>query len=373
MAPNLDELSKSALSVLEQGRNNDAVGLFSEILSHDPVHQFALWNRAIAFMRQGNLDAALVDLYTLLKENPRNLEARNQIRFIHRKLVGSWHFDMMNDVERNNAYQRAIENIVTPETVVFEIGTGSGLLSMLAARAGAKHVYTCEKVMPIRRAAREIIRKNGFQDKITILDKWSTSVRVPEDIPHKVDVVLGEIFGPGLLEEQALHFFEDARARILKPGGKMIPARATMFTALFESEELFRRAVVGTVCGFDLSLFNGLHDDPVVDLPFARFDHQLLSATTVIKKIDFTNASSGTSEESLAIEVQKTGTCHGAVQWFQIETDNSNSIDSSPHKTRTHWDQHIQVFEKPFSVTAGQKLQFLVRQFSDRFSLHRTS
>lgn len=367
-AHSIESRLQKAHTALEAGQVESALELLHHILNERPTHAPALWHRAVAWMRIGNLHAALTDLYGVLREQPKNLEARNQIRFIHKKLVGSWHFDMMNDHERNTAYLKAIEGSVKDKTV-FEIGTGSGLLAMMAARAGAKHVYTCEKEMPIRNAAQEIIRKNGLQQKITVFDTWSTGVTIPKHIPAPVDVLVAEIFGPGLLEEQALYFFEDARTRLLKPGGTIIPQRATMFCALFESEDIARRASVHTVCGFDVSLFNGLLDDAALQLTLSQFKYRLLSDSIAIKTIDFTTKSSAESLQQLTIQARDTGTCHGVVQWFQLHTDERHVIDTSPFKVRTHWDQQVQVYANPFTVTAGQTLPCTLHQFSDRFSV----
>lgn len=364
-----EELCQAAFVLLEKGSNAEALKSLNQVLSLNPVHQRSLWYRAVCFLRLGNMDAALNDLYILLREDPRNLEARNQIRFIHRKLVGSWHIDMMNDTERNLAYQKAIEKAVTKDTTVFEIGTGSGLLSMMAARAGAKHVYTCEKSMPIRKAAQEIIRKNGFAEKITVIDKWSTSVSIPQDIPEKVDLVIGEIFGPGLLEEQALHFFFDAKQRLMKPGAKIIPSKATMYATLIQSEEISKRGTVGKVCGLDLSLFNGLLDDPALQIPLSQFPHKFLSEPLKLKEIEFGVDDIQVSENKVSIKINESGMCHAVAQWFVLETDEQTILDTSSAKPRTHWDQQIQIFEKPFSVTQGSEVDFLLRQFTDRFSL----
>lgn len=365
----VEDICKSAFNQIESGAIPDALKLLNQSLSINPLHLRSLWYRAVCWLRSGNLDAALSDLYVLLREDPRNLEARNQIRFIHRKLVGSWHIDMMNDSERNNAYQKAIEKAVNSDSIVFEIGAGSGLLSMMAARAGAKHVYTCEKSMPIRNAAREIIKKNGLSDKITVIDKWSTSVSIPEDIPEKVDIIIGEIFGPGLLEEQALHFFYDAKKRLAKPDTRIIPIKATMYGALIESEEIARRGVVGKVSDFDLALFNGLLDDMALQIQLPKFEYKFLSEPFEIKKINFGEEDMQVSESQVSLPITCSGICHGVAQWFVLETDEFTSLDTSPFKPRTHWDQQIQIFERSFAVALNDNINFALRQFSDRFSL----
>jgi hypothetical protein len=52
--------------------------------------------------------------------------------------VNDFHFAMMNDHDRNEFYREALEKAVKPTDMVLEIGTGSGLLAMLAAKSGAE-------------------------------------------------------------------------------------------------------------------------------------------------------------------------------------------------------------------------------------------
>ena len=75
------------------------------------------------------------------------------------KAVPIWHLSMMNDTTRNDAYSAAINRAVEEEMLVLEIGTGSGLLSMMAADSGAKQVITSETIETISKTAREIIMK----------------------------------------------------------------------------------------------------------------------------------------------------------------------------------------------------------------------
>ena len=87
---------------------------------------------------------------------------------LHQMFVPRWHFPMLADSARNRAYARAIAAKVRPGDVVLDIGCGAGLTAMLAARAGARHVYTCEQQPLIAQAARQVIRDNGLSDRITV-------------------------------------------------------------------------------------------------------------------------------------------------------------------------------------------------------------
>ena len=72
---------------------------------------------------------------------------------------------VLQDRARNDAYDLAITKVIQKkggEARVLDIGTGSGLLSMMAARAGAKYVIACEGKKPIADIARYIVRKNGM-------------------------------------------------------------------------------------------------------------------------------------------------------------------------------------------------------------------
>ncbi len=338
-------------------------------LSLSPEHIGSLNTRAQLLLKIDKVEEALGDLYTLYRLQPTNIEVRNQIRLLHRKLVDGWHYGMMNDTERNIGYLKAIEKVVKPGMTVFEIGTGSGLLSMMAARAGAKHVYTCERNLPIRNIATEIIRKNGYADKITVLNSWSTSVQVGREIPEKVDIILGEIFGPALLDEQAIQYFDDARHRLLKPTGAMLPMRATMYGMLVESENITRNSIVKDVCGFDLSLFNTLHDDPTFQLMLIDYSYKELCEPFEIRTIDFREQQEHPLESPLQIAVKSNGIANLVVQWFRLELAPGIFIDTSPFCEPTHWEQHIQVFENPVAVKAGTNLNCILRQFPDRFSL----
>lgn len=114
-----------------------------------------------------------------------------------------------------------------------DIGAGTGILSIFAAKAGAKHVYAIE-FAEIAIFAKEIVRKNGLQDKITVIKGKMEEIELP--VP-KVDIIISEWMGYFLLYESMLDSVLWARDRYLAPGGKMLPGRAQLYIAAIEDAQ----------------------------------------------------------------------------------------------------------------------------------------
>ncbi len=170
---------------------------------------------------------------------------------------------MMNEAERNQVYLDGLERVVTPQTSVFEIGTGSGLPAMMAARLRARSVHTCEAVPLIAQTATTIVSNNGLADRITILPEASHWVRLGADLPARADVLVHEVFSSELLGEVLLPAIEDAKARLISPGGVMLPAAASLMIALVGGDALGQHLHVDKAFGFDLSAFNAIRPTKV--------------------------------------------------------------------------------------------------------------
>src|SRR3989442_421377 len=134
------------------------------------------------------------------------------------------HRPLVTDRVRTDSYRRAILATVRPGDVVLDIGTGTGILACIAARAGARRVYAIEQDDVID-LAHQVARANGLDDRIEFLHEHADRV----DLPEKVDVVVTETMGNFGLDEGILAVGIDARTRLLREGGVIVPAAIEVF------------------------------------------------------------------------------------------------------------------------------------------------
>ena len=133
------------------------------------------------------------------------------------------HARMLHDTRRTGDYLAAITEAVRPGDVVLDIGTGSGVLAVAAARAGARRVYAVE-ASDIAEVAEHVFAANEVQDRVTLIAGWSRTI----DLPEPADVLVAEIIGNEPFEEEILETTLDARRRLLKPGARLIPNTITL-------------------------------------------------------------------------------------------------------------------------------------------------
>lgn len=145
---------------------------------------------------------------------------------------------MVFDTRRNQAYLQALEKVITPDSVVLDLGAGLGILGFLAAQLGAKRVYLVEPAEVITIAA-DIAKANGFSDRVKCLPGKIEEV----DIPELVDVIISVFTGNFLLQEDLLPSLFYARDKYLKPDGVMIPNAAIMESVPVFAPEIHQKNI----------------------------------------------------------------------------------------------------------------------------------
>jgi protein arginine N-methyltransferase 1 len=150
------------------------------------------------------------------------------------------HARMLHDARRTNDYAAALREAVKPGDVVLDIGTGSGVLAIAAARAGARHVYAVE-ASDIADVAERVFACNGMQDRVTLIRGWSREIELPEP----ADLLVAEVIGNEPFEEEILETTLDARRRLLKFDARLIPYTLELVARplLVPDEEARQRAI----------------------------------------------------------------------------------------------------------------------------------
>lgn len=138
--------------------------------------------------------------------------------------------DMIADRLRMEPYVRALRQVVRPGCVVLDIGSGTGIFSLLACQAGAAHVHAVEPDDAIH-VARATAAANGYGDRITFHQGLSSTI----SLPAPADVVISDLRGVLPLLQGHLPTIIDARKRHLGPGGVLIPGRDSLWAGVVEA------------------------------------------------------------------------------------------------------------------------------------------
>jgi len=136
----------------------------------------------------------------------------------------AYHGLMIGDPFRMVAYERALRELVRPGDVVLDLGAGTGVLSMYAARRGAR-VHAVESG-PVAQVMRSLIRRNRLEDRITVHEADFRDLPVVEP----VDLVVSDFMGRFVVDDGMLGAFYAAR-KWLKPEGRFCPGRVELFLA----------------------------------------------------------------------------------------------------------------------------------------------
>jgi len=311
---------------------------------------------AIVLFKLGRYDEAAAEFKKALQLKPNNPLISQGYRATLAKLIPRWHFSMLADHDRNAAFRKAIDKHCAGAGLVLEIGTGSGLLAMMAARAGASKVVTCEAVPVIAENAQQIIAANGYSERISVYPLRSTALMVGRELPERADILLAEILSSEILAEGALDTLADARRRLLKPGARIIPHAVTVCGALVSSTALHEQTSVKMIEGFDLSAFNEFAPS-LITVPKGA-TYEIVSKAFYPFNFVMGEQSSASTTINFQIRAEKTATIHGIVQWMKVFLDEDICLENAPSDEggTDHWGAVFHPFTREIEVAAGQEI-----------------
>ncbi len=336
----------------------------------------------------------------------QNPEAQDFIRYFKTYSLISHQRSMLEDHKRTGAYFRAMldNRKQFKDKVVLDVGTGSGILAMFAAKAGAKKVYAVEATS-MAQNARRLVEANHLQDIVTVIQGTIETVELPE----KVDIIVSEWMGYLLLRESMLDSVLIARDRYLKPGGAMYPSHAKMFwapiktTSTQEHLEEFHKIIehwdwftvdMKSLYGIDMGVLTDTYEREQKVTHFAYGDwadvrpdqvigQAVESANMDLHRVTIDELKAGFRGFGQA-ELFESVPVDAICSWFDVSfegstenpTDAKVELTTAPDATgATHWGQTVFLLNPPLVPAVGDKLSlgFAVYRREDYERLLRVS
>jgi protein arginine N-methyltransferase 1 len=259
---------------------------------------------------------------------------------------------MIADSVRVGAFALALREAVRAGAVVMDIGTGPGIMAVLACHLGASHVYAIEPGEVIQ-LAREIAAANHCADKIEFFEDVSTKVT----IPVRADVIVSDLRGILPLFEQHIPSIADARRRFLAQGGKLIARKDRIWAALVEAPQKYNEIVTpwdGGGLGQDLSFARLKVLNEYCKLRAAT--DQLLTAPRLWTSLDYTTIDNPNVQGTLQWTVERNGTGHGILVWFDTELVDGVGFSNGPESPETIYGEAFFPWLEPAPLVKGQNV-----------------
>ncbi|CAI5739177.1 unnamed protein product [Hyaloperonospora brassicae] len=284
---------------------------------------------------------------------------------------------MLRDTDRNTCYERGIQQAIARfqaqhhrAPIVLDIGTGTGLLAMLAARHGAAHVYACEMFVPMAAIAEQVTAAN-YPDTITVFKLRSTDLRVqPAEaqdrepsttyhLPRRADMLVSELFDSALLGEAVLPTIRHAMQHLLTSTAVIVPERATVFAQVIESESIYHfnsfdvPLQSSDTCAGELrqavlarsdSAWQCKGGKPALPVHFQALENDATFLTKPVEVLtfDFTKQTTGTHDfRETIVDVCEAGKVQAVLMWWEVSfSRDDSSVVYSTKAGAMNWQDH---------------------------------
>ncbi|CAB3990689.1 probable arginine N-methyltransferase [Paramuricea clavata] len=280
---------------------------------------------------------------------------------------------MLNDRPRTESYRHAIlqNRALFQDKIVMDVGCGTGILSLFAAEAGARKVFSIE-ASNISLIARDIVRQNNFQNIIEVFSCQVEDFILPNS--EKVDVIISEWMGFYLLHESMLDSVILARDRFLKDSGTMFPSKASIYACPSNLNGFYEQEIDfwDTVHGYDFSVVKQIVLQNKQQSPqiLSVDNSELVAGPEIVKQFNLMNVTVEDVKQfqsKFFTSSMEKNICRGIVLWFdcefptELKSENSLILSTAPRCPPTHWKQTVIVLPTEISLQAGDVIGFNIK------------
>jgi predicted nicotinamide N-methyase len=343
------------------GDRQQAFRAFTRAVEINPDDAEAISNVGTSHLAEDRIIEAVVAFRRAMEIDPLQLNARINLDAALANAVPAWHLAMLNDAPRNAAYDAAIRRVV-PGRSVLDIGTGAGLLAMMAARAGAKSVTSCEQTPWIAAKAREVVAANGLGDRIKLIAKHSTELRIGADLSERAEVLVTEVFGTAAINELVIPTVTHAHTQLLQPGATVVPNSVSVRAYLAGGPALEGYFFVDRAAGFTMAPFNDFARLRM-DLQVNCVPHEVLSDDFEAYRLDLMRPPLQPEKRVIDVIATRPGRCFGLVQWLRLDLIEGLTYENRPNPGATidSWGHLLHRFAVPIELDAGDRIRLSVQ------------
>lgn len=260
---------------------------------------------------------------------------------------------MLADNIRTHCYCRAIKRKTKNNSVIVDLGAGTGILSLAAAKAGAKKVYAIEKSKIIK-VADKLINDNNLSEKIVLINKSSNDTVLKE----KADLLVSEWMGVHVMQENMLVDFIELRDRVLKSNGVLIPQSVDIWLAPLKEFSCFDPEIMrwlNPVEGFDCSeVFKLSLNDIYIDIVQPE---NLAAEGKLVHTIDLYTVKKYHEMKIVdRFPFHSSSSVRGICGWFKANLAEDIILDTAPGSIPTHWQQTVYPIYPEIEVLEGESL-----------------
>ena len=233
---------------------------------------------------------------------------------------------MIADKRRTAAYAEALRRVVRPGSVVADIGSGTGVFAIIAARLGARRVFAIERDEVIE-VARQIARDNAVDAIVEFIQSESMTVNLPE----RADVIVSDLHGNLPYHGMLLAAMADARHRFLKPGGVMVPSAETLWMCCVEAPDLHRAITdpwSSNAAAIDMTAASRLLAHRW--RPARMQARQCVGAPQCWTRIDYASVNETDTSAFIELNADRDATAHGLCAWFDMTLAPGIEISNAP-------------------------------------------